>query len=82
MMTVPWDPRAKPKRVGDEREFLSSREYIAEFERRDRTPEPEGTPEREEQIVRIAKRILPGALRKASRDQVLTQHRLFMSGVM
>lgn len=81
-MTVPWDPRAKPKSVGDEREYVSSRDYISKFERMDKTPEPEGTPEREDQIVRMAKRLLPGALRKASRDQILTQHRLFMSGVM
>ncbi|AXQ68600.1 hypothetical protein HOU00_gp061 [Caulobacter phage CcrPW] len=81
-MTVPWDPRAKPKGVGDEREYVSSRDYISKFERMDKNPEPEGTPEREDQIVRMAKRLLPGALRKASRDQILTQHRLFMSGVM
>lgn len=81
-MTVPWDPRLKPKTVGDDREFTNSRDYISRFERMDKNPAPDGTPEREEQIIRLARRLMPSGLRKASREQILTQHRLFMSGVM
>lgn len=63
-------------------ETLNSRTYIAKFERLDRDPAPDGTPEREAQIIKLCKRIAGEILKKASPDQILTQHRMFMSGLM
>lgn len=71
-----------PPRMGTKVETLNSLTYITKFERLDKDPAPEGTPERDAQIIKLAKRIAAEILQKASPEQILTQHRLFMAGLM
>lgn len=60
---------------------MNSRTYITAFTSRDTSPAEEG-PERDQQIVRLARRILPsGMLENVTDAQVLRLHRDFMRGL-
>lgn len=59
---------------------MNSRTYITRFTELDREPAPDG-PARDEQIVRITRRLLPAVTEAATDEQVLRLHRDYMRGI-